>query len=428
METAIIILMLLVLAAVVVQYVQSNRRQPDASVSTALQNLTQTVQGTHTQAAVLSEKVGQIEELPTLVGDMKIELRGLSERLSTVETNQTTVAGGVNSLQTSIVEAATVTNTLVSATKTIQGELTRAQEGLIQLQTNAKAREHLERASADSIKRLEAVIAGTQSKGTAGENILEQVFSRLPVEWQVRNFTIGNKTVEFGLRLPNDLILPIDSKWAATALLDQFIATEDLAERVSLKTKIEAAVLAKAKEVTKYLEPSLTTPFGIAAVPDAVFELSSGILAEVYQLNVVLVSYSMFVPYLLLVFETVLKSSQNIDLDKLRAYLQTAQQSVLAVQEELQGRFSRALTMLGNSRDDMTAHLAKIGSGLIGLKISSNGHSALPPTEPANRRETDTVSPNNANDLHHTTGQPLAAAGGGERSAATWNARRNSSS
>jgi len=86
METAIIILMLLVLAAVVVQYVQSNRRQPDASVSTALQNLTQTVQGTHTQAAVLSEKVGQIEELPTLVGDMKIELRGLSERLSTVET------------------------------------------------------------------------------------------------------------------------------------------------------------------------------------------------------------------------------------------------------------------------------------------------------------------------------------------------------
>jgi Uncharacterized protein conserved in bacteria len=241
----------------------SNRTDvnPTRPVSTALQNLTQTVQGTHTQAAVLSEKVGQIEELPTLVGDMKIELRGLSERLSTVETNQTTVAGGVNSLQTSIVEAATVTNTLVSATKTIQGELTRAQEGLIQLQTNAKAREHLERASADSIKRLEAVIAGTQSKGTAGENILEQVFSRLPVEWQVRNFTIGNKTVEFGLRLPNDLILPIDSKWAATALLDQFIATEDPAERVSLKTKIEDAVLAKAKEVTKYLEPSLTMTF-----------------------------------------------------------------------------------------------------------------------------------------------------------------------
>jgi len=33
----------------------------------------------------------------------------------------------------------------------------------------------------------------------------------------------------------------------------------------------EDAVLAKAKEVKKYLEPSLTMSFGIAAVPDTVF-------------------------------------------------------------------------------------------------------------------------------------------------------------
>jgi DNA recombination protein RmuC len=377
--------MVVVLAAVTAQYVQSKRQQPDGSLSTALQNLTQTVQGTHTQAAVLSQKVEQMEKLPGLVGNVQLELKGLSERLSTVEKNQTTVAGGVNSLQTSIVQAATATNTLVSATKNIQGELTKAQEGLIQLQSNANAREELERASADSIKRLEAIIAGTQSKGSAGENILEHVFSKLPVEWQVRNFTIGNKTVEFGLRLPNELILPIDSKWAATGLIDQFIASEDPAERVSLKAKIEDAVLAKAKEVKKYLEPSLTMSFGIAAVPDAVFDLSSGILPEIYQENVVLISYSMFVPYLLLVFETVLKSSQNIDLEKLGAYLQTAQQSVLAVQEELQGRFSRALTMLGNSRDGMTAHLAKIGSGLMALRITPNNQPTLRELTPTAR-------------------------------------------
>jgi len=120
---------------------------------------------------------------------MKIELRGLSERLSTVETNQTTVAGGVNSLQTSIVQAATVTNTLVNATKTIQGELTKAQEGLIQIQTNAEAREHLERASAESIDRLEAIIAGTQSKGTAGMEGFDYDRARkelrIPDEFQV---------------------------------------------------------------------------------------------------------------------------------------------------------------------------------------------------------------------------------------------------
>jgi DNA recombination protein RmuC len=42
--------------------------------------------------------------------------------------------------------------------------------------------------SAESIRRLEAVIAGTHSKGIAGENILDAVFSMLPVEWQVRIF------------------------------------------------------------------------------------------------------------------------------------------------------------------------------------------------------------------------------------------------
>jgi len=45
-----------------------------------------------------------------------------------------------------------------------------------------------------------------------------------------------------------------------------------------LKAKIKAAVLAKAKEVKKYLDPSLTMSFGVAAVPDAVFDLSSGLL------------------------------------------------------------------------------------------------------------------------------------------------------
>jgi predicted PurR-regulated permease PerM len=105
MEPLVIILMVLVVVLVVAltvaQYAQLRKQQPDASLSTALQNLTQAVQGTHTQAAVLSEKVEPIEKLPSLVGDMQVELKGLSERLSTVEKNQTSVAGGVNSLQTS---------------------------------------------------------------------------------------------------------------------------------------------------------------------------------------------------------------------------------------------------------------------------------------------------------------------------------------
>jgi DNA recombination protein RmuC len=378
METTLIMIMIFLLVVVgVLIYLLSKKTQRGDTLNTALQNLTQTVQSTHTQTSVLTEKITRLEQLPQVVGALQVDLRGLAERISTVEQKQTNVSSGVNELQTKLAEAKTITETLVKATGTIQSELTRAKEGLTEIQTNAKAREELERKSSESIRRLETIIAGTHSKGGAGENILDVVFSKLPTEWQVRNFRVANKPVEFALRLPNNLILPIDSKWSATSLLEQFSKSENPAEQQVLKKQIESAVLDKAKEVKKYIDPNLTVSFGIAAVPDAVYDLSSGILVDIFHLNVVLVSYSMFVPYLLLVFQTVLKNSQDIDLEKLSAYLQTAQESITALNNELQGRFSKALTMLENSRTDMTAHLSRVSSGLAGLQVSPNNPKIL---------------------------------------------------
>jgi DNA recombination protein RmuC len=79
----------------------------------------------------------------------------------------------------------------------------------------------------------------------------------------------------------------------------------------------------------------------------------------------------MFIPYLLLVFQTTLKNGQSIDLQKLDAYLQTAQGAIKTLQDELDGRFSRAITMLNNSRDDMRAQLSKVGGSLTGLQVST---------------------------------------------------------
>ncbi len=128
----------------------------------------------------------------------------------------------------------------------------------------------------------------------------------------------------------------------------------------------------------------MTTPFGVAAVPDAVYELCSGILADLLQANVALVSYSLFVPYLLLVFQTTLKHSHRIDLQRLDAYLQNVQGSLAALQEELDGRFARAITMLQNSRAEMGAQLGKVAGGLAGLR-SGAGASPAPSDAPSGR-------------------------------------------
>jgi len=348
-----------------------------ADLSGSLQNLAQAVQQGQTQTAVLAEKLAHLEPVTQAVSSIQIELRGLSERVSKVEQNQNQVRQGIVALGTGLAETSTVATNLAKATTSIRDELSRATANLTALQTHAKARQELEQRTAESIRRLEAIIAGTQTKGAAGENILEVVFAKLPPDWQVRNFRVGDKTVEFGLRLPNGLVLPIDSKWAATHLLEQFAACDDADEQCRLKAQIEKAVLDRAKEVKRYIDPNVTLNFGIAAIPDAIYDLCSGIQADVFQLNVVLISYSMFVPYLLLVFQTILKTSQNIDLQKLDAYLRSAQDSIAALQQELEGRFSRAITMLNNSRNDMSVHLSKINSGLTSLQISAGTPSAV---------------------------------------------------
>ncbi|MEK7485004.1 MAG: DNA recombination protein RmuC [Planctomycetota bacterium] len=267
-------------------------------------------------------------------------------------------------------EIKAMTHGLSESTTTLKQELAKTQERLTEVQLYLQNQSKLEQKTSESIRRLESIIAGTYTKGVAGENILDSIFSTLPAEWQVRNFQVAGRTVEFGLRLPNTLILPIDSKWVATSILEQYLATENTEEKHYLKAEIEEIVRKKAKEVRKYLDPGMTMPFGLAVVPDAIYELCSRIHAETFQMNVVLVSYSLFLPYLLLVFQTILNTSQTIDFQQLNTFFYTIEEHLLLAQEELDGRYSKALTMLHNSRDEMKTHLGKIHSNLTRLKIN----------------------------------------------------------
>lgn len=316
----------IVLTLGVLLFLQTRRPRENISldeVRTSLQSLSQTVQQGQTQIAVLAEKVAHLEP----------------------------VAQNINS--------------------TLTSELTKVRENLASIQEHARARQEIEQQTIDSVKRLELIIAGAQSKGAAGENIVDLVFAKLPVEWQIRNFTVNGRIVEFGLRLPSNLILPIDSKWPGTTLVERIAVVENADERETLKREIEKEIVRKAKEVSKYIEPGITMPFAIAVIPDAVYELSAAVQSEAFQSNVVLVSYSMFVPYLFLTIQTAVKTLQTVDLQKLDAYLDAIQNSINKLQEELDGRFARALTMLNNSRDDMRAHISKARGSIISLQISA---------------------------------------------------------
>jgi DNA recombination protein RmuC len=347
MDTVLLILLLILvvaLLAVGIVLLVLQLRKPAGAVADPL--VPQTLQTLQTQTAVLAEKLAHIEQTQVAAG------QGLATAADAIRAD------------------------LAQARESLRAELARAREGLTALEIQARARQEVDQRSAESIRRLEAIIAGTHSKGTAGENILEFAFAKLPPEWQVRNFTVGTHVVEFAIRLPNNRILPIDSKWVGTGLLEQWAACTDPVEQQRLKEQITSVVREKAREVGKYVDPSLTLTFGVAAVPDAVYDLCTGLHAETFQQNVVLVSYSMFLPYLLLVFHTVLRTSQNLDLEKLNTYLHAAQTSIAALQEEIEGRLSRAVTMAGNSRDEMRKHLSSVSSGFAALQTATDIASA----------------------------------------------------
>lgn len=240
------------------------------------------------------------------------------------------------------------------------------------LTSDFKARSEVERQTADSIRRLEMIVAGSSSKGAAGERVVDELFSKLPTEWKVQNFRVANKPVEFALRLPNNLILPIDSKWAATTLLEQFSNSTDPDEQKKLRDQIEGIVINKAKEVKKYIDPSLTLPFGVAVVPDAVYSICPSVNIETAKHNVVVVSYSIFLPYILLIFQTVLTTSRTIDMEKLNAQIQAVEHSLKAIESELENRYAKAVTMLDISRRELKAHIGKASNAVTSIQITSN--------------------------------------------------------
>ena len=288
----------------------------------------------------------------------------MAEKMRSIETT-------IPTINNAVVKTGADASNLIAATSALRTELDSARREINAMDAHARARREAEERSAESIRRLESIIAGTQSKGSAGENIIEIVFSKLPIEWQVRNLTVNNKICEFGLRLPNQLVLPIDSKWPATNLLEQFVVSENPAERQRLKTQIEVAVIAKAREVQKYIDPHQTTSLGVAVIPDAVYDLCYSVQPQAFTMKVVLVSYSMFVPYLLLVVQTILASGQSIDMNKLTAHLQAIDAGIMEIQNEIEGRFTRGFTMMDNSRVEIRAQIGKIRNSTASLQVDA---------------------------------------------------------
>jgi DNA anti-recombination protein RmuC len=154
--------------------------------------------------------------------------------------------------------------------------------------------------------------------------------------------------------------------------LERLQEAEDPALRRALADEIQSEVKRKIREVVKYLDPDRTIRLGVLAVPDAVFDLCVEAHVEAFKQGVVIISYTQVIPYLLSLLQVILRFGTEIDTARLSQALATIADALEKMDSEVDGRLSRTITQLQNSREDLKAHLSRARQGVRGLHVETD--------------------------------------------------------
>ncbi len=283
------------------------------------------------------------------------------------------VANGLASLQTEVAQMSRVQETLrlevhrgreasllelAEAAQGIRGEIGQAQRALAEVKALEQGRARQMDVAADSLRRLEAVMAGSGSRGAAGENLLLRALAQLPPDLLELNVAFGAKVVEYALRLPGGRYLPIDSKWTSAAPLARLAVEDDPAERRRISDQIARDVRGRIREMSKYLDPERTHALALLALPDAVYLAVPEVHGEGYREGVILVPYSLALPYLLALYRLIVRFGSSPDAETVAARLAGLEESLRRADEEVEGRLSRGLAQVENARDALRTHLS----------------------------------------------------------------------
>jgi DNA recombination protein RmuC len=260
----------------------------------------------------------------------------------------------------------------------IRERLNQTQSVVERLGSALVARQSIEDEARSSLKRLESVIAGSSTRGAAGENILEEVLKHLPPEMLQRNVWVAGKVVELALQLPGGKLLPIDSKWVSSGALEQLAETGlDAPRRAQLTAQVEREVERRVREVSQYIDPAMTSPFALAVIPDAAYDVCRGAIVGAHRRHVMVVGYAMALPYLLTLYQLHLQFARTVDMEKLQSALIDVERHLDTLEAILDNKLQRALTMLQNTYTEGKQVSARIRSATQSVQTAENGAAEL---------------------------------------------------
>ncbi len=137
---------------------------------------------------------------------------------------------------------------------------------------------------ATGVGDLKKVLTNIKTRGTWGEiqlgNLLEQILAVEQYETNVITKKGSNERVEYAVKLPEGVWLPLDAKFPQEDY-QRLLEAQEQADPVMVEEygkQLEARIKAEAKDIRdKYLDPPFTTDFGIMFLP------IEGLYAEVLR-------------------------------------------------------------------------------------------------------------------------------------------------
>ncbi len=237
----------------------------------------------------------------------------------------------------------------------------------------------------DSIKSIEHLFKGSKSKGMAGENILREIFKVFPPELIVFDYKVEGRPVEFGLKLPDGRIVPMDSKVVAVEEMNQLTTETNEEIRQRLIRKIELEVMKKIKEVAEYVHPPITWDRALMMVPDAIYSMLKESFTKAYSQSVILIPFSMAIPYILTFLDLHKKTLATYDEQQVRAFLEDLDRALNEMETVLENQIARGNTMISNAYSEYKKIVGKVRGRMTYLAEAEKPQlksAAVPEEEP----------------------------------------------
>ena len=299
----------------------------------------------------------------TDLGALKSNVEAVSNQQSALSQSLGMVQSAVQGVETKVLESS------AGVRDAIGKDLSEARIAMERLKVDAEERRRMEEDVQASARRIETVLLGSRTRGAAGENILQDAFRQFPAEMIDMNFRVNGKVVEYALILANGKRLPIDSKWPSPELLDRLSdGLQDPGKEATIVQEIERVLRLKVREVKQYIDPASTLGFALAAVPDPVFNACRRAHLEAYREGVILMPYSMTIPYVLALFRLHLQYAKSIDIENLEGYLQQIDDNVASLDRLLENNIARGSTMIQNAFTEAKRNLGQMRGALAALR------------------------------------------------------------